>query len=114
MSITVLVAQALFVIVAAAGAAGQQSGNQAVGAGPGAATLARCAQAQPEITITIDAAAARLEAARQTNSPAAMRAAIDDVQAALRDVRIRLAPCAALAPADPHAGHAMPATSDKR
>jgi YHS domain-containing protein len=44
-----------------------------------------------------------------------MRAAIDDLQGALRDVRVQLAPCAAISTAaapppaaDPHAGHTMP------
>ena len=49
---------------------------------------------------------ARLETARQANSPAQMRAAIDDLQGALRDVRVQLAPCAAMATA--MAGHTMP------
>ena len=42
---------------------------------------------------------ARLETARQANSPAQMRAAIDDLQGALRDVRVQLAPCAAMSTA---------------
>jgi len=54
-------------------------------------------------------AGARLDDARQSNSPAAMRAAMDDLQAALGEIRSRLAACAtsaaATAPADPHAGH---------
>ena len=61
---------------------------------------------------TIDRANQRLEAARLANSPAAMRAAIDDLQLALRQLRTDIAPCAALqlpAAADPHAGHVMPA-----
>jgi YHS domain-containing protein len=60
---------------------------------------------------TIDAANMRLEAARQNNSPSAMRVAVDDLQGALRDLRAQLAACAALqaaAPADPHAGLATP------
>lgn len=70
--------------------------------------VAECAQGQPLAMRTIDAANVRLEAARQDNSPRAMRAAVDDLQDALRQLRAQLAACAALqaaAPADPHAGH---------
>lgn len=98
-------------------AARQHEGHQAGAAAPAATNaIAQCAQAQRSIALTLDAASARLDTARQTNSPAAMRAAIDDLQTALRDVRTRLAPCAALgagAATDPHAGHAMPATTQK-
>jgi YHS domain-containing protein len=72
------------------------------------AETVQCAQAQPVIARTVDAAMARLEASRQANSPAQMRAAIDDLQGALRDMRAQLAPCAAMQPTtDPHAGHTM-------
>jgi hypothetical protein len=97
--------------------AGQHEGHQAGAASqPAAGAVAQCVQAQRSIAATLDAASARLEAARQTNSPAAMRAAIDDLQAALRDVRMRLGPCAAMgagAAVDPHAGHSMPAPTQK-
>ena len=76
---------------------------------PGAAEAGACAQAQPVVDQLLAAASARLEAARQSNSPAAMRSAIEDLQGAMRDVRVQLAPCAKLAEsADPHAGHTMP------
>ena len=80
-----------------------------------AATMAigECAQAQPRLVQTIDTANTRLEAARQNNSPAAMRAAMDDLQGALGSLRVQLAACAALqaaAPADAHAGMVMPGT----
>jgi YHS domain-containing protein len=85
---------------------------------PGAATvsaeMAQCARVQPAIDKIIAAATARLESARQSNSPSEMRAAVDHLESALRDIRTQLAPCAAppsaTAPAvsDPHAGHAMP------
>lgn len=112
MRIAMYVAAALTPVLFAGGVrAAQHEGHQA--GAPAAAAVAQCAQVQPAIAATLDAAGARLEAARQTNSPAAMRAAIDDLQGALRDVRLRLAPCAALsvAPAaDPHAAsHTMPA-----
>lgn len=76
------------------------------------AAVAECAQAQPRALQTIDVANLRLEAARQSNSPTAMRAAMDEFQAALGSLRAQLAACEALqatAPADPHAGHVMPA-----
>jgi YHS domain-containing protein len=64
---------------------------------------------QPTVQNIITAATARLESARQTNSPADMRAAIESFETALRDLRTQLAPCATAA-ADPHAGHTMPST----
>lgn len=76
--------------------------------------VAECAQAQPLAMRTIDAANVRLEAARQDNSPRAMRAAMDDLQDALRQLRAQLAACAALqaaAPAGPDAGHTVPGTA---
>lgn len=77
-------------------------------ASPAAGQVAPCSQAQPAVNALIDGALARVEAARQTNDPAALRDAADDLQAALLDLRARLAPCAAMpegAAADPHAGH---------
>lgn len=73
--------------------------------------LTSCAQVQPAVENIIAGAMSRLEGARQTNDPAQMRAAVDHLGSALRDIRIQLAPCAApSAAADPHAGHAMPKT----
>src|SRR3989442_4354827 len=76
-------------------------------------TVTECARAQPQVMGVIDAANLRLEAARQNNSPAAMRAAMDDLQSALGRLRAQLAVCAALqgaARADPNMRHVMPAT----
>jgi YHS domain-containing protein len=74
-----------------------------------------CVQAQAVASQTVDAATARLEAARQTNSGPTMRAAIDDLDRLLRDLRAQLAPCSAAmqaqAPASSHAGHVMPASA---
>jgi YHS domain-containing protein len=79
---------------------------------PAAAVVLPCVQAQAVASQTVDAATARLDAARQTNSGPAMRAAIDDIDRLLRDLGAQLAPCSAAmqaqAPAS-HAGHAMPA-----
>lgn len=78
---------------------------------PPAAPLASCAQVQPLVQNIIAGAMGRLEGSRQTNDPAQMRAAVEYLGGALRDIRTQLAPCAAPAGgADPHAGHAMPAT----
>lgn len=92
----------------------QQPGHQMPGMGQqpaSQAAVAECAQAQPQVMRTIEAATTRVEAARQSNSPSAMRTAMDDLQGALGSLRAQLAACAALqaaAPADPHAGHTMP------
>jgi YHS domain-containing protein len=87
----------------------QHEGHQASTPSGGSAEMAQCVQAQPAVQNILTAAAARLESARQSNSPSDMRAAIDAFEGALRDIRTQLAPCATAAP-DPHAGHAMPST----
>ena len=74
-------------------------------AAPPAADAQDCAQAQIVVDALLQQMAARLEAARVSNSPADMRAAIDGLQTSVRDLRAQLAPCAALVPADPHDGH---------
>jgi YHS domain-containing protein len=74
-----------------------------------AAEVMQCAQAQMVVDRLLSRANTRLEAARQTNSAGDMRAAVDELQATLRDVRAQLAPCANVQPAtDAHAGHTMP------
>lgn len=73
------------------------------------AEVRQCAQSQMVVDRLLSTANTRLEAARQTNSARDMRAAVDELQATLRDVRAQLAPCANVQPAtDAHAGHAMP------
>lgn len=74
--------------------------------------LTPCARVQPVIENIITAATARAEAARLSNSPAELRAAVDHLEAALRDIRAQSAVCvAAAASTDPHAGHRMPNTT---
>ena len=107
---------ALLVGVAAVARA-QHEGHQMPGqpqAGAQAApaeTIRACVQAQQEIAVVADRVNARLEAARQTNSPAEMRSAMDDLQAALVEIRARAAACTALQAAVPAggepAGHTM-------
>lgn len=104
------------ILVPAIAWAGEQPAPQMTGVAQ--AALIQCAQAHSMAERTIDLADRRLEAARLANSPAAMRAAIDNLQAALRQLRADIAPCAGVqspAAADPHAGHTMPpAPADKR
>jgi hypothetical protein len=72
-----------------------------------AAEAAQCARVQPVVNNIIGAAMDRLETARQSNNPTELRAAVEHLEAALRDIRMHLAPCSAAAAAtDPHAGHA--------
>ena len=85
-------------------------GQQTAGGGTPAAVV-QCGRAQTTAERTIGMMEQRLEAARRENSPSAMRAAIDDLQTALRRLRTDLAPCADLQPpggAAPHPGHTMP------
>lgn len=75
------------------------------------AELTQCLRVQPVIGNIITAATGRAESARLSNSPTDMRAALESLEAALRDIRAQSAPCAAAAAsADPHAGHGRPAS----
>lgn len=79
------------------------------GAQAASAELMQCARVQSSVDNIVSGAMARLEAARQSNTPSEMRAAVDHFEAALRDIRAQLEPCKAAASAsDPHAGHTMP------
>src|SRR5262245_31996152 len=92
-------------------ASAQHEGHQMPGTLAPSAELTQCLRVQPVIENVITAAMARAEAARLSNSPADLRAAVDQLEGALRDIRAQSAPCVAAATsADPHAGHTMPAT----
>jgi YHS domain-containing protein len=92
------------------GVAIAQHETHPAGAPQASPEMAQCARVQPAVDNIIAAAMARLESARQSNSAAGMRAAVDDLQGVLRDIRTQLSPCAAaaVAAADPDAGHTMP------
>jgi uncharacterized protein involved in copper resistance len=60
--------------------------------GPQADTGACLAHAKESLRI-VETSSLRLEEARQTNSPQRMRAAVDDLQAALAEVRTQLSFC---------------------
>jgi YHS domain-containing protein len=70
-----------------------------------------CVQSQQTVLTMADAANRRIESARQTNQPTAMRAAVDDLQAVISAMRTQLTSCAEIEPAagtaGPHAGHTM-------
>lgn len=96
-------AATLFMILLAGGASQQAAPAASVTT----ADMSQCAQVQPAVASIIMTATSRLEAARQANSAAEMRAAIDHLQGILRDLQSQLAPCRGLqAAADPHAEHA--------
>ncbi len=106
---------AVGVLLHAAGAApvsalrlGQQQAGPPTTA---AAEVTQCAQAQMVVDQLLAAAMTRLEAARQANAAADLRAAVDSVQTTVRDVRAQLAPCASARPAaGAPGGHMMPMT----
>lgn len=79
---------------------------------PGDEQVTACVQSQRQAMTLVETGHRRLELARQTNEPAALRAAMDDLQATLSAVKAELASCAQVAAvepaADPHAGHVMP------
>ena len=66
---------------------GQHEGHQIPAVAGG------CDQAAQQAAQTLDVLNARLEAARQTNSPSQMRAAMDDLQATLGSIRAQLSGC---------------------
>lgn len=92
---------------------GQHQGHTMPGAQPTAAIpaaqISACVQAQQQASTIADQTAQRIESARQTNSPADMRAALDDAEASLARMKTVLQPCASLQAGDPggqpHAGH---------
>ena len=87
----------------------QHETHQMPGTQPPSAELTECLRVQPVIDNVIAAAMARAEAARLSNNPTELRAAVEHLEAALRDIRTQSAPCAtAAASSDPHAGHTMP------
>jgi YHS domain-containing protein len=89
----------------------QDTHQMSQGAG-GSAEVAQCIQAQAVVAPTLDAARARLEMARQTNSPTAMRAAVDTLDALLLDVRTRLQPCGQMSITQAMANMPAPATQN--
>jgi YHS domain-containing protein len=90
---------------------GQQGAHQPASTPAGSVELTQCLRVQPVIASIITAATSRAEAARLSNSPTDMRAALESLEAALRDIRAQSAPCSTVAAsAEPHAGHAMPST----
>src|SRR5687767_173279 len=97
-AVTTAAVVAALIVPSAAWAVQQQPAPQAPGVAQPVtqAAITECAQAHPMAERTIDMTNRRLEAARQANSPAAMRAAIDDMQTALRQLRTEIAPCAGL------------------
>jgi YHS domain-containing protein len=89
----------------------QHEAHQPASTQASSAELTQCLRVQPVIDNIITAATSRAEAARLSNSPAEMRAAVESLEAALRDIRAQSAPCStAAASTDPHAGHTMPTT----
>ena len=80
-------------------ASAQHEGHQAAGQPAGnvdAAQVAACVESQRQTSALVDAANARIEAARQTNQPAAMRSAIEDLQMTLSTIRTAMANCTQL------------------
>lgn len=105
-ALTFLAAGALAVSIDAAAA--QHEGHQMPMAAqpPAAMDPAQCAGNARQARDAAQAAVRRLEGARQTNDPAAMRTAVDDLQSALDYIQARLEACTTPPPAA-----AMPQTS---
>lgn len=93
-------------------ASAQHEAHHPASAHAPSAEVSQCLRVQPVIENIITAATARAEAARLSNSPSELRAAMDHLEAALRDIRAQLAPCATAASStDPHADHTMASTA---
>lgn len=71
------------------------------------ALVTACVQSQQQAMMAVDGANRRIELARQTNQPAAMRGAMDDLQLVLSSMRTQLAPCATLQAAAAPAAQGM-------
>lgn len=98
---------ALFVAaLAMAGPAWAQHDHNASGSSN--ADITQCLQAQTVVSEMLSDAAARVEAARQTNSSSVMRAAIDDMNALTRNLRSQIAPCARMQPVAASVAEAKP------
>ena len=88
----------------------QHEGHQPGSPQASSAELTQCLRVQPVIDNIITAATGRAEAARLSNSPSDMRAAVEVLEAALRDIRAQSAACStASTSTEPHADHTMPA-----
>lgn len=88
---------------------GQHEAHQPASTQASSVELRQCLRVQPVIDNIITAATSRAEAARLSNSPTEMRAAVESLEAALRDIRAQSEPCAAAATTtDPHAAHGTP------
>jgi hypothetical protein len=87
-----------FALAFAAGAAAQHAGHstEAPAGAPSLELVAACVEAQRQVSLLADQAIARLETARQSNSPREMRAAVADLQATLVEIRSRASECAPL------------------
>ena len=94
-----------FAAALAPGVAMAQHEAHQAGSGQPSPEMLQCGRAQPAVDKIIAAAMPRVESARLSNNPAEMRAAVDHLEGALRDIRAQLAPCAA---AEAAAGHTMP------
>ena len=83
---------------AAAGAQheGHQTSPQTTAQGADPVRLAACIEAQRQTSALLDAANVRLETARQTNQPSAMRSAVEDLQTVLSTARTQLGTCTQL------------------
>jgi YHS domain-containing protein len=89
----------------------QHEGHQMPGMQSPRSDLTQCLSAQPAIANVITAAMTRAEAARLSNSPSELRAAVEHLEAALRDIASQSTPClTAGLSEESHAGHTMPAT----
>jgi YHS domain-containing protein len=89
------------------GALAQHETHQSAVPKAASAEMTQCLRVQPLIEHIITGATGRAEAARLSNNPAEMRAALEGLEAALRDIRAQSASCSMPPPAstDPHAGH---------
>ena len=85
--------------------AGQHDHHQSATHLTPAATAESCQGASRQAVEVLNSLNVRLEAVRQTNNPAQMRAAFDDVQTALGSMQAQLSDCGSSAPGE---GAAMP------
>ena len=87
-------AAAVFTLAAGAAVAAAQHAGHSAPAQPKPAPvgLGDCGSRVEESLRAVDVASRRIEEARQTNNPAKMRAAVEQLQRDLDEIRVRLSP----------------------
>lgn len=89
----------LFALVGTSAAVAQHAGHQMPAGSPADAAASACIEHSRQSLLIIDRVNRRLEESRQSNNPTKMRAAMDELQAALGELRTHQSLCVSAAEA---------------